>query len=315
MTQFSHATTTILFFAVIGLCTPGIAANSAGKGSTPKKSRRAEMWKSQREDLEAVSTSSTQDLVRDEELPPSQTRFNIQGQSGYFTYEEPGLMREYGALYGARLTVETSQPLSQHYFIGEFDFLKGDITYDGAYDNGTPVKSPTRDLIWAARGLMGFPNEQYVDHQPTLMPFVGLAYRSLNDIIEGRGGYERQISYLYLPVGLRIGGEMAPDTSVAANMEADLLLAGSVKSHLSDVSSEYPDITNRQEAGSGYGLQADVSFHYKTASFGLHFQPFVQYWNIKTSQPVYVYSSQRTRKYVEPDNNSTLWGARIGIDL
>ncbi len=280
--------------------------------ATSKKSRRHKSFNSG--DSIYSTQHSFQMSVR-EQAPPPATRFSIQGQSGHWEYKEPGLMREYGMLYGARLTIETSAPSSPYLYIGELDFLRGDITYDGMYDNGEPVSSPTRDMIWAARGLMGFPSGVFVGGRPTSTPFFGIGYRSLNDVIEGRGGYERQITYLYLPFGVKFAGEMGPSTTISTGLEADLLLAGSVKSNLSDVSSDYPDITNNQEAGSGFGLQADVSFHYKTESFGVHFQPFVQYWKVETSQPVYVYSGTEVRKYVEPDNNSTLWGARIGIDL
>ena len=77
-------------------------------------------------------------------------------------------------------------------------------------------------------------------------------------------------------------------------------LYGQQKSYLSDVSPNYPDITNDQEEGSGMRLTAKL---YTEGGMGYEF--YMDYWDIADSK------LDTTGNFMEPRNTTSETGFRI----
>jgi hypothetical protein len=134
-----------------------------------------------------------------------------------------------------------------------------------------------------------------------LTPYTGIAYRYLNDGLQGvPGGYERESNYYYSPIGLEINKEFANGWSWDTTLEYDIFWGGQQKSHLSQAMAGLSDVTNDQK--DGYGYRISMKFQSKNG-FGI--EPYYRYWNIEQSDPAVVtYEGTPAAIGVEPKNNS-----------
>ena len=80
------------------------------------------------------------------------------------------------------------------------EYTSGDLDYNGSTWGGASVKTDTEDYIVECRALTG---RHFHRGKTTITPFFGFAYRYWNDVIEGTGGYEREITYYYSPFGVK----------------------------------------------------------------------------------------------------------------
>jgi len=105
--------------------------------------------------------------------------------------------------------------------------------------------------------------------------YFGLGYRYLYDRVSGTGSYDRYNELLYVPVGY--GLKMADGSN--AKFQFNYLIRGNQESDLSNVSSVYPDINNKQK--NGWGL--DLSYVPKNSEWEF----YAKYWDISKSENVY----------------------------
>jgi len=150
-----------------------------------------------------------------------------------------------------------------------------------------------------------------------ISPYIGLGYRFLNETggglttSTGKVMYDRQSTYLYIPVGLKQRSLTGFGGMLESTFELDYLVSGNQFSGLSVMNnfgySNSNDVNNRQT--SGYGLNA--SFMYKRPD-GWSLGPYWKYWNISSSDlatRTYTYSgtSYTTSPY-EPANTTEEFG-------
>ena len=91
------------------------------------------------------------------------------------------------------------------------------------------------------------------------------------------------------------------------NGEFDYLIRGEQTSELSDVSSDYPDIENRQD--SGYGIK--FSSMYRVNDFAIG--PYIDYWNIDKSDTEVFSDSTGTYYGYEPKNTTVEFGIKASM--
>ena len=228
----------------------------------------------------------------------------------YFKYEEPGCMQEDGTLFGffgnyiyhgtSHLMLDVNVRL-----------LFGELDYDGQTQEGTPTTADTDDSIFESRGLIGI--DFYFSNNFVFTPFAGIGYRHWNDDIGGSGGYEREIRYLYSPLGARFHQEIDMNWSWSLNAEYDLFLGGNVKSHLSDVHPAFDDVENDQDFGDGYGVGFSIMINRKISErFGLSFEPYIKYWDIDQSNvSFWTVQDIPIASGIEPANETTAIGLRV----
>ena len=243
--------------------------------------------------------------------------FGISIETMYFSYEEKEIDIEIdGFMYGhiGKYTYHGDNKLMINVAL-EYVFDM-DIEYDGQTWDGTPVKENANDWIVECRGLIGYDHVFKGKHLIT--PFIGIAYRYWNDDIDGIGGYEREIEYLYSPIGFKTVSPLSDKWTWGLSAEYDLFWGGKVKSHLSDADPGYNDPEVDQDFWDGYGLRFSVQFKRELAkNYALSIEPYIRYWNIdKSDTEILTYNDMLTGCVVyEPENETMSYGLRLNFEF
>jgi hypothetical protein len=218
-----------------------------------------------------------------------------------FRYEEPGLMRDKGILYGGAgaYTHERGSRL----FRIEGEFAYGTVDYEGSLVDyrGTPIAGASytmegnQDWLLNLRFLGGRPWE-HEDWDNRF--YFGLGYRGLSDdSSQDPAGYERLSSYFYLPLGLKMYHHLAGRWQIGLGGEFDLLLVGLQLSKIPGNGT----VTNVQWPG--VGARVSVELRHKTPAADLALAPFLQYW--------WVADSTASHGWYEPRNQSFQYGLSL----
>jgi hypothetical protein len=227
----------------------------------------------------------------------------------YIKYEEPGYMQEKGMMYGIVGSYAYHNKLMVK-LEGKFSY--GQLDYDGAYQNGTPLTiSGISDYMLEFRGLLGY---EFPLRAVMLTPYSGLGYRYLQDNSQDKdaGGYQRESNYIYIPIGIETVANLGNGWSLGANIEYDIFVWGRQISYLSDVDPSYYPLENEQMKG--YGVRGSISIAKKGKKVGFIIEPFIRYWNIKESREGYIiYQGTPIAYGIEPNNDSTEIGCKLAI--
>ena len=213
-----------------------------------------------------------------------------------------------GSLYGVDLAWTGHQPDGLMLQLGT-GFVGGGLEYDGGTHSGTPVKEDTDDFIWRLRGLIGYDFEWA---NFALTPYTGIGYRYWNNDVGGPGGYEREIQYLYTPIGVETVAPIGDKWKWGLRGEYDLFWAGTVKSHLSDVLDGLNDLTNDQD--DGYGVRGAVYFERRFENVSLGLELFIRYWNIdRSDRDTLTFHGIPVGEGVEPKNDTVVSGFQVAL--
>lgn len=226
----------------------------------------------------------------------------------YIKYEEPGVMKETGIMYGIAGSYAYRNGIILKI---EGKFACGQLDYDGSTWGGTPLKiNSIPNYMLEPRGLLGW---DFTAGAVTITPYAGIGYRYLNDNMQEKysGGYKRESNYLYLPLGLEFAANFGSGWSLEASGEYDLFIWGKQKSYLSDAIPGAADIENKQNQG--YGARGSILIAKKGERVGFKVGPYVNYWNIADSErALFTYSGVLYSGY-EPKNNSTEIGCKLVV--
>jgi len=234
-------------------------------------------------------------------------------EASHITYKEPGVMKQDGAMYGidGALVYRGWLPLSleekdQYMLSLEARANAGKVDYtsnsSGAIDN-------IDDYMLEFRGIGGY--DFYASENSVITPYLGFGYRYLNDDMGGKisttgaHGYEREITYFYIPLGIDVYNEFHDDWAVKLRLEYDAFIEGDVKSHLGSVPGHY-DIENKQRKG--YGARGSIALIRKFKYVNLVIEPFARFWSIANSK---VTTDPGGTSWIEPKNNSREFGINI----
>ncbi|WP_430735491.1 autotransporter domain-containing protein [Halodesulfovibrio aestuarii] len=240
----------------------------------------------------------------------AQTTFTISPKAIYFSYHEQ-VMDETGYLAG--INTELTHTTNQGYFFGlEAEGLGGELRYEGKYSDGTGLSCDTHDFLFQATAAVG---KEFTISSWQLTPYTGLKYRYWRDDIITEGGYLRQISQFYLPVGLTAQYDLDDSWNVKVKMEGSLLLAGRVYSNLSDAGSMYPDITNHQSFGSGVGARISTTLQKNLGSYILGISPYFEWYEVKTSKKASSQIGDQPAKFIEPHNTTWMLGLSCSLSF
>ncbi len=152
----------------------------------------------------------------------------------------------------------------------------------------------------------------------TLTPFVGLGSRYLKDesggetTDDGLLGYDREISYAYVPIGL--SGRLPWGLTVSG--QYNLVADGRARSNFSNLDPAFPDVKADLGSGSGYEFSALLSFG--AGRRALSFGPFIRGWSIGRSKSVILVDpagSGETVELFEPRNRTTEFGLRASFSF
>jgi hypothetical protein len=235
--------------------------------------------------------------------------FEIGPEVSWIKYEEPGLMKEEGVMYGVggsyiyRGPLFASKVLDSWMLRADGRYSVGQVDYDGHLQpSGTPYTvNNIDDYIWEIRGLFGC---DFKNDIARATPYTGFGYRYLNDDSSGDPmGYERESNYFYIPVGMDILLLSEGQWSLGGMVEFDFLTYGKQKSHIGDVEGyeSYGVVKNEQH--SGWGFRASVRLKEQKPGVNFGIEPFVRLWDIGNSDD--------SEGFIEPENRSTEAGVRL----
>lgn len=227
-------------------------------------------------------------------VPQSPHQFSLGVESFYYTYREPGLMRDKGFLYGANATYNYT--FAQDFFLQpDVRFAYGRTNYKS---NGTGSSKNTPN--WLVEPRLVFGKRFNLTSITELDPYVGVGYRYKTDNHDGKRtttghlGYRRKSHYLYVPLGFTLRQQINCEWSLAPTVEFDWFLRGWQQSYLPGQIGKTKAVNNTQKKG--YGLKGDLMLTKKFTKSSLSVGPFINYWNIKDSDPVKV-------KFVDGNGN------------
>ena len=233
---------------------------------------------------------------------PREPQIRIGPVFSAFNYEEPGLMELDGTLYGVIGSyTQWSEnglgvTLSLSYAFGS------DTEYTGSTWGGTPVTAKADDYIVEFRGLLAGRNL-----------FAGIGYRYWNNEVKAPGGYEREILYWYVPVGIEASAPLSERWIGRISAEYDFFISGAVTSYLSQAVAGSNDPENEQD--SGYGYRFSVEFKRELPElYALSIEPFFIYWDIDESDWALLTQYGVPKGYIyEPENETKTYGVVVTL--
>jgi hypothetical protein len=221
--------------------------------------------------------------------------WEIAPEVSYFRYEEPGVMKDTGFLYGVAASYTRDRPNRLLRIEGGFCF--GLVDYEGSLSDNTPYTiHGNHDYLLNLRLLLGRPWQAGAwDNQF----YAGLGYRALNDdSSQDPSGYDRQSNYFYLPLGLKTRHELADRWQIGLGGEFDILLIGIQFSGI------YNNGVLTSVQWPGFGGRASVELRHRGTPADLAIAPFVQYWWVDDS-------TVSPDGWYEPRNNSFQYGLSL----
>lgn len=240
---------------------------------------------------------------------------SIAPQASWYQYKEPGLMKVYGPMYGVSVSFlnTTDSPNPQGQLRGRFDYMRSrteDLTYDGAFMDGTPYKYKG-DTFWFFDTMVAGGLEDRVAEKFSVAPYLGLGWRNHVDKKDPEpGDYKRKQTYLYLPIGIDWKIFPTRGLELSFNTELDVLLRGKNTTYLGGEAMEFAQ-------NSGYGLRFSTKLEYNFGKAGIFVEPFFRYWNIADSETKCYYLPDYNATFcgLEPKNNTREFGMKIGVSF
>jgi hypothetical protein len=231
--------------------------------------------------------------------------FELGPEVSYFTYKEPGVLKESGVMYGlaGSYTYHNKIMLKVE---GRGSFGKLDYSALG----GAPVpENSNRDYMWEARGLGGY--DFSILKSSILTPYIGVGYRYFNDDVLPRP-YERESHYLYSPIGIGFITGLGKGWSLGGEGEFDYLWWGEQISHPIDV---IPGLINDIESRPkhAYGLRGSITVEKKYWKVIIEGGPFIRYWNINKLETVRLNYGIPIEPSWISKNNSTEVGFKLAV--
>lgn len=116
----------------------------------------------------------------------------------------------------------------------------------------------------------------------SVAPFVGLSYRLWDDPSLNVLGFDRSVSYLYMPLGFTAYFPLGSGWTISTRLEVDLLLYGEETDTYDLGGGATQELEYKLNGGWGYG--AELLLRKRIGSrFAMSFGPYFRNWDIDTS--------------------------------
>lgn len=283
-------------------------------------------------EVSGVQMSHSQQSVKDFNSSPHQ--FEMGTESYYYKYTESigvkdtgikgGLIGAYQFRFAKKDIDNSSDHLADFEEMISFFRLEGRASYGQVEYEGSGREGGIPDWNFETRGLLG--SEFVVLNELEINPYFGFGYRYLfnefsqtpSKIIDGDlygSGYDRESTYLYIPIGMEIKKGFKENWAVSFKAEYDYFIWGKQVTHLENITvmgfpdPQYDKLSNSQHDGRGW--RASACLTYKTEKLDYHMEPFIRYWHIKdsdiefiTSNGSYFCQGNLCAAGMEPDNET-----------
>jgi hypothetical protein len=156
----------------------------------------------------------------------------------------------------------------------------------------------------------------------TITPFIGIGSRVLEDKSGGKEtelgalGYDREISYAYVPVGVAAALPVSGRSELILGGHYNWVVGGEAKSQFSDLDPELPNV--RVDLDNGHGFEASATLRFPLGSHAIAFGPFVRHWNLDRSTSFILTDPEGSGESIElfePRNRTTEMGLRLSFSF
>lgn len=235
--------------------------------------------------------------------------FEVGPEFEYYQYREPGVMKETGGLFGGymlfRATVASR--LDARMFGSA---AGGELKYEGSTWAGDALEIDTPNWLLNFRPTLGF---ALYAGDTVVIPYAGVALRYVQDDLAANysGGYMRQNTYLYSPLGVEVR-QYAGAWTFGLCGEFDVFWRGTNRNK--DIPIGYSKYSETMTQTSGYGIQGSVFAKAQVSpAFELSMEPFISYWDIGKSDTKTLRTEYGDISIYEPENNTLTVGCRLGL--
>jgi len=235
-------------------------------------------------------------------------------QYGYKEFDEDDLfIREEGQMLGIHLSYV--QPIAGGLF--------GRVTLSGAagsvdYD---PLDEPVIEDVDQSSGRvelhLGY--DFMLGGGTSITPFVGYGARLLEDESGGREteggrlGFDRKVTYRYIPVGLAAGIPVGGGKRLTLSGQYNHLVGGNVNNLFSRIEPDAPDV--KLDFNGGHGLEASAMLSLPVGRrHAINVGPFIRQWKLDPSDTFTIVNPDDPGEAIilqEPENRTTEAGVRV----
>ncbi len=175
------------------------------------------------------------------------------------------------------------------------------------------------DITFELRALFG--KDLFIGRKNMVTPFLGIAFRYLNDdesdtrTNTGAIGYGRVSNYYYAPLGAEFKSQLGQSWRLELSAEYDWFIHGEQRSNLSDAGVGLGDLKNNQNRG--YGMRGSMKLIKESNQLNFFVEPFARYWHIKDSELGIsgVGSAGLVVIGLEPENKTEEYGLKLGVQF
>lgn len=200
----------------------------------------------------------------------------------HFDYQEPGVMQSRGTLMGPQITYTHNDGALT--LQGQAEYLRGQTNYDGNLSNGEAWNQKDQFRTLNLNGRAMVPTDLSDSFLTSF--FAGAGARRTQSGKETAVDYSREIDYYYLAIGPQFQIIDGLKERLLVELEYDLLLTGTVKTYLSEVSKRYPDLS--QKLSSGNAMQISVAYMHELGKGEVSLGLSYKIWNVGRSEYTFV---------------------------
>ncbi|HEX8571078.1 MAG TPA: hypothetical protein VF699_14320 [Caulobacteraceae bacterium] len=217
-----------------------------------------------------------------------------------------GSISDDGQFYG--FSVEYGRPVGGWSFEARFRYGQGEVDYRSSEGDRIDDVSQFSGQLELLAGRP-FANAE----GRTITPYAGLGSRVLFDESGGRvtntglEGYDREISYAYVPLGLAVRQTMTGGLDAVVYAQFNWVVGGASES---DFGPEGGPLVELEFEG-GHGWEAGVTVSRPLGRGRIGFGPFLRTWRINESAPFLVEEDGVLFEIVEPENETTELGLKL----
>lgn len=232
-------------------------------------------------------------------------RFSIGIETYSHTYTEPGIMENDGIFVGLTYSFVYE---NEFYFGFEGLSAYGSVDYTSASTGST---DDIDDICFDHRLVLGY--VAYKGEKVKVLPYIGIAYRFLEDDSSNKLtstnniGYLRESNYYYSPIGIDMDITLQNGWKLHPGLEYDFFWSGTQESYLGYLSG-YEDVENDQDEGYGYRVSLGVSKETDTVTYSMEI--FYRFWDIKDSKTT---TDRWGRVWLEPENETEEFGINFTL--
>ncbi|WP_394908889.1 hypothetical protein [uncultured Helicobacter sp.] len=245
--------------------------------------------------------------------------FGVNLSGGYYGYEEPQVMSISGAMYGVSGYVSATHHRFRHRLSASY--FSGITRYDGSECSVanplvcTPLRSGSQDSYYTLEYRFGV--LMYEDTDMFIYTGLGLGFWDLHNSISASSGYDREQSYVYLPLFLHAQYAISHDMSLYGVFAYQHLLRGYNTSHFRDLGFDN-NLSFTQYRG--YGVRIEIGLKRDLHEYGYHgavaVGVYMQYWHIADSSLDGAYrNGTLIALYHEPRNTTQALGLSVGYEF